>query len=130
MARRAENPPPFPFLLFFGTRSSLAKLAIFFIRACAAALFLSLRAAFLLALSFILLIIAYIPGETMHDPDTMHPPRGVSSIRLPKIAGRVLCLRLLSAHPPLVPLFRVVFHSELSYEPPSPLSVAFVFASP
>jgi len=58
-----KNSPPLPFLRFFGTRSSLAKLAIFFMRACAAALFLSLRAAFLLARSFILFMMVYIPVE-------------------------------------------------------------------
>jgi len=60
ITRKVEDTPPLPFLLFFGTRSSFAKLAIFFMRACAAALFLSLRAAFLLARSFILLMIACI----------------------------------------------------------------------
>jgi hypothetical protein len=54
-----DKPPP-PFLFFaLGTRSSAAKDAMFFILACAAALFLSVNAALRLVLSFIFAINAY-----------------------------------------------------------------------
>lgn len=99
-------------------------------RACAAALFLSLRAAFLLALSFILLIIAYIPIKMRRILNAGDSPLGFFSIRLPKLLGRVLGLQFLSAHQPPAPLSRVVSHSGLSYELPSLPSRAFVFVSP
>ena len=127
---RVENLPPFPFLLFFGTRSSFAKLAIFFIRACAAALFLSLRAAFLLARSFILLIMACILVKARQTLNAVDSLLGSSSIRLPKLLGHALGLQLLSVRRPPALLSRVVSRSELSYELPSLPSIAFVFASP
>lgn len=122
--------PPFPFLLFFGTRSSLAKLAIFFMRACAAALFLSLRAAFLLARSFILLIMACILVKTRQILNAVYSLLEFSSIRLPKLLGHVPGLQLLYAHRLPVPLSRVVSRSGLSYGLPTPPSITFVFVSP
>lgn len=53
----AEHSPPPVFLRFFGMRSSAAKLAMLFIRACDAALLRSARASFLRFRSLILFMI-------------------------------------------------------------------------
>lgn len=124
-------PPP-PFRLFFGTRSSAARLAMLFMRACATALFLSDMAAFRRFRSFIRFIVALkrivghetivssVENNSLHAPSSIFPPNLLGPVLSPPLPGVLLLLSL------LVP---ALFLSERVREPPNRLSSAFAYAS-